>query len=241
MKILEALNIKKRFGVLSALDNVSCSIERGEIVGLIGPNGAGKTTFFDILSGFCLPNEGKVTLRGLTITGKKPHEICKLGISRTFQIPKPFANLSVLENVMAGAFHRTKTKKEARKLAMEILDFMNIADRKDQLGRTLPIASLKRLEVAKALATEPSLLLLDEALAGLNDQEKGELLEHIRRINDTGVTIFLIDHEIQAVVSLCQRLIALNHGKKIADGPTKKVIEEPELIKAYLGEELDIA
>lgn len=241
MKLLEASNISKQFGALRALEDVSCSIETGEIVGLIGPNGAGKTTFFDVLSGFVVPSKGEVSFKGIPITGKKPHDICKLGLVRTFQIVKPFVNLTVLENVMAGAFNRCKTKKEARNVSVDILDFLNMTDKKRQLGKALPIASLTRLEIAKALATEPSLLLLDEVLAGLNDAERSELVEDIRRIRDKGITIFLIDHELQAVLTLCDRIIALNYGSKIADGPAALVVKEPELIKAYIGEELDIA
>ena len=240
MNMLEVKDLTKSFGGLTAVNRVSLEIRTGEILGLIGPNGAGKTTFFSLISGFLSPDSGTVIFLGESILGLKPHLICRRGLSRTFQIVKPFANLTVAENVTAGAFHRLTNRDEAMEKSRQVMKLVGLADKAEQPARTLNIGQLKRLEIARALATEPKLLLLDEVMAGINDAEREQLLRVIQQVRDSGVTIMIIGHEIQAVLKVSDRLIVINFGEKIAEGRPDDVICRPDVVEAYLGEGYDL-
>jgi len=237
MKFLEVEKLKKTFGGLVAVQNFDMTIEKGEIVGLIGPNGAGKTTVFNMVAGFYQPDAGHVRFDGKDLVGMKPYQVCALGIGRTFQVTKPFVNNTVLENVMVGAFSRTAHASEARKKALEVLDFFGFQDHKDVLGHELTTADHKRLELARALATQPRLLLLDESMAGLNPAEKMLLLELLRRVRDQGITLLVVEHDMKAVMTLCERIIMMHRGGKLVEGTPQQVANNPQAIAAYLGEE----
>lgn len=232
--------VTKRFGGLLALKNVSLKIEEKEIVGLIGPNGSGKTTLFNVICGVYRPEEGAVYYEGKNIVGRKPYEICKLGIGRTYQLVKPFKKMTVLENVMTAALfgsHRFITVTKAREEALQWLDFVGLSDMKDKVAEDLNIASLRLLEIARALSTEPKLLLLDEVMAGLNPVEVsrvGALIEKIRQ--DFGITVFWIEHVMKAIMKYADRIIVLDRGEKIAEGTPKEVADNEKVIEAYLGE-----
>jgi branched-chain amino acid transport system ATP-binding protein len=237
MALLEVAGVEKRFGGLQALAGVSFTVEAGEIVGLIGPNGAGKTTLFHLLSGFIAPDAGTVSFAGTPVTGLRPHALCLRGLARTFQIVKPFPGLTALENVRVGALVRRPRFADAHARAREILQLVGLGARADLPARALTLAERKRLELARALATEPKLLLLDEVMAGLNATETGEVVELCRRINAGGVTILLIEHVMRAVMSLSRRILVLSQGQLIASGPPAGVAADRRVIEAYLGEE----
>lgn len=215
------------------------TVNPGEAVGLIGPNGAGKTTAFNLISGVYSPTRGKVIFDGEDITGLPPYETCRKGIGRTFQVVKPFGNMTVLQNIMVGAFINTGNQKECRRIAVEVAEMVGLHTRKDALAKNLTLANRKRLEVAKALATKPKILLLDEVLAGLNPTEIDEAVVLIKMINERGISVLMIEHVLQATMAICSRIVVLDYGKKIADGSPQEVTSNSEVIKAYLGDEYE--
>jgi branched-chain amino acid transport system ATP-binding protein len=233
--MLEVRGLSKSFGGLKAVDQASLDVRQGEIVGLIGPNGAGKTTLFAAIAGFHAPDAGRVAFEGKDITGLAPHRICAAGMVRTFQITQPFAKISVRENIMVGAYFRTADRKLAEREAETVAGMVGMAGQLDQMGADLTVAGRKRLELARALATGPRLLLLDEVMAGLNPTEITEIVQVIRAIRDSGVTILLIEHVMQAVTSLAERVYVLNQGRMIAEGTPAAIADNPEVIEAYLG------
>ena len=233
--MLEVRGLSKSFGGLKAVDQASLDVRQGEIVGLIGPNGAGKTTLFAAIAGFHAPDAGRVAFEGKDITGLAPHRICAAGMVRTFQITQPFAKISVRENIMVGAYFRTADRKLAEREAEAVAGMVGMAGQLDQMGADLTVAGRKRLELARALATGPRLLLLDEVMAGLNPTEITEIVQVIRAIRDSGITILLIEHVMQAVTSLAERVYVLNQGRMIAEGTPAAIADNPEVIEAYLG------
>ena len=235
MALLEVQELTKRFGGLLANDRIDLTVNEGEIVGLIGPNGAGKTTLFNCIAGFYPLSEGTVKFKGKNITHFSANEVCLLGIARTFQVVRMFKDMTVLDNVMVGAFNRTNLTVRAKQKALEVLDFSGLTPKKNMLAGGLTIADKKRLEFAKALATEPSLLMLDEAMAGLNQTESAEAVELVRKVRQTGITVLLVEHVMEVVMSISNRVVVLNYGKKIAEDVPEKVINNEEVIKAYLG------
>ena len=239
--LLTVDNVSKAFGGLVAVQRLSLKVEPGQILGLIGPNGAGKTTAFNVISGFDAPTAGDVRFKDESIVGLKPHQICHRGLTRTFQIVQPFANLTVLENVMVGAFARTDDAAEARRAAGAVLDFVGLGPLREYPARGLTLPSRKRLEVAKALATRPALLLLDEVMAGLNPREVAEVVALLRRIRDDGTSILVIEHVMHAIMRLCDRIVVIHHGQQIAAGPPEEIARDQRVIEAYLGEEYLLA
>ncbi len=237
MALLEIKNLVKTFGGLTAVNDVSFSVEQGEIFGLIGPNGSGKTTTFNCINHYFPISSGDILFKGQSITGLKTHQICHLGIGRTFQIVKPLARMSVLENVTASAFCRVNTLKDAKQRAFEILDFAHLMKEKDKQAKSLPIGGRKRLEIARALATKPELLLLDETAAGLNPGELDEAIDLIKRIRDSGITILIIEHIMKLIMTISDRIHAISFGKTIAQGKPGEVARNKEVIEAYLGGE----
>jgi len=233
--MLEVRDLGKRFGGIAAVDGASLDVAQGEIVALIGPNGAGKTTLFAAITGFVPPDTGHVRFLGETITGLPPHAICARGMVRTFQIVQPFGALTVRENIAVGAHLHHPRRKDALARAEQVAAQVGLDKRLDQPASTLTVAGRKRLELARALATEPKLLLLDEVMAGLNPTEISEIVPVVRAIRDSGVTVMLIEHVMQAVVSLSDRAYVLNNGRIIASGTTAEVASDPNVIEAYLG------
>lgn len=237
MTLLEAQGITKRFGGLVAVDNLDIHVEKGEIVGLIGPNGAGKTTAFNLISGFMQPTAGEVFFQGKNITGLRPDQVCKLGLARTFQVVKPFAQLSVSENIMVGAYNRTNSKQDAREKTEEIVQFLGLEDVSDESAGSLSVAYRKRLELAKTLATGPEIILLDEGMAGLRPKETDEIIELVRQVSQRGISLLIVEHVMKVIMTLAERIVVIHHGKKLAEGTPREITSNPEVIDAYLGEE----
>jgi branched-chain amino acid transport system ATP-binding protein len=239
MLILEGEGVTKHFVGLAAVSRVDFNVDEGEVVGLIGPNGAGKTTLFNLISGALVPKPGAVRFKGENITGLKPHKICKMGVARTFQSVKVFANMPALQNVVLGSLFGTSnsmSSADAAREAMGLLEFVGLSEVRATPARELTLANQKRLEVATALATKPELLLLDELMAGLNPTETAEAMELVTRIREKGVTIFMIEHVMKAIMSVCNRIMVLHHGKKIAEGTPQEIATSRTVVEVYLGE-----
>jgi branched-chain amino acid transport system ATP-binding protein len=234
---LDINHVVRRFGGLVAVDDITVGIEQGEIFGLIGPNGSGKTTLFNCINNYHPANSGEILFKGIPITRSSTHEICRLGIGRTFQVVKPLRRMTVLENVMAGAFLRTDSVTKARDKATEVLDFCELLHRKDMLAKDLPIADKKRIEIARSLAGEPELMLLDETAAGLNPKEIEAAMAIVKKIRDGGVTCFVVEHVMKFIMGISDRMMCINFGREIARGTPEEIASHPEVIKAYLGEE----
>jgi branched-chain amino acid transport system ATP-binding protein len=239
--LLEVRGLTRTFGGLRAVHALTFQVAEGEIVGLIGPNGSGKTTAFNLVSGVLTPDAGQIRLGGETITGLRPHQVCQRGIGRTFQIVQPFPSLTVLDNVRVAAFRTTGDPGEARRRAAAVLERVGLAHKAGARPPSLTIADRKRLELARALATGPRLLLLDEVMAGLRPAETLEMIELCRRLHADGVTLLIIEHVMRAIMALSHRIVVLHHGEKIAEGPPQAVARDPDVVRAYLGEEYRLA
>ena len=239
MPILEGEGVTKYFGGLAAVSNVDFNVEQGEVLGLIGPNGAGKTTLFNLISAVLTPKSGTIRFKGEDITGLSPHKICRMGVARTFQLVKVFADMPVVDNVVIGSYFGMSpgmSAKDAAREAGELLEFVGLSAVKETPARDLTLANQKRLEVAGALATKPEVLLLDELMAGLNPTEITLAMELIARIRDKGITIIMIEHVMKAIMNVCERIMVLHHGQKIAEGTPQEIATSETVVKIYLGE-----
>ncbi|MGH2560091.1 MAG: ABC transporter ATP-binding protein [Thermomicrobiales bacterium] len=234
--LLEVDGVSKRFGGLDANQDVSLSVEEGQIVGLIGPNGAGKTTLFNCISGFFPPTRGSIRFDGREIAGCSANRIVHAGLARTFQVVRTLPEMTVLDNVMVGAFARTSRAGEARSRAWELLDFTGLATKAWTLGGSLTIADKKRLEVARAMATAPRLLMLDEAMAGLNPAERTGAVDLVRAIRDRGISVLMVEHVMEVLMPISDHVFVLDSGRLIAEGPPREIVQNPDVIAAYLGE-----
>jgi branched-chain amino acid transport system ATP-binding protein len=233
--LLEAHALTKTFGAFKAVNEVSLTIGKGDIIGLIGPNGAGKSTFFNCLTGDLLPSSGQVLFNGRDVTNMGPEQRAQLGLARTFQVPLSFEGMSVIENVMIGAFLRTSDPAQARKKALEVLDLTGLAALRDAPAASLGTPGRKRLEIARALATDPEILLLDEAMAGLTATEVQQAIALVRRIHQLGITLVIVEHIMEVIISLAEKVIVFHQGHEIARGTPQEVTQHPDVIAAYLG------
>ena len=239
MPILEGKGVTKYFGGLAAVSNVDFKVKQGEALGLIGPNGAGKTTLFNLISAALVPKPGTIRFKGENITGLKPYKICRMGVARTFQLVKVFADMPALNNVILGSYFGMSpgmSSKDAVREATELLEFVGLSAVKATPAKDLTLANQKRLEVARALATNPELLLLDEMMAGLNPAEVVQAMELVTRIRDKGITIIMIEHVMKAIMNVCERIIVLHHGANIAEGTPQEIVTSKKVIEVYLGE-----
>ncbi len=237
MSFFRLENVVKYFGGLAAVNDVSFEVEKGQIFGLIGPNGSGKTTIFNLISGFFSPTSGSIYFKNRRINNLKTYKICKVGIGRTFQVVKPLKRMTVLDNVIAASFNRVNTKSHAREIAIEAIEFCGLTHRVDFLAKNLTIGDRKRLEITRAMATQPELLLLDEVFAGLNPTELDEALKLIRKISDSGVTIIIVEHIMKVIMSVSDHIHAINLGQTIARGSPAEVAANAHVIEAYLGDD----
>jgi branched-chain amino acid transport system ATP-binding protein len=228
-------DLSKRFGGLRAVQDVSFTVRENETVALIGPNGAGKTTSFHLITGFHRADSGSVEAFGRQIVGLKPHQVCALGLARTFQVAKPFGAMTVLANVMTGAFLRDRHVAAARQRAREAIDFVGLSAREQTPARDLTTIDQRRLEMARALATQPRILLLDEVMAGLNPSEIDQAVALVGKLSQRGLTIVIVEHVMRAIMAVARHIVVLDHGQKIAEGTPKEIVENPEVIRAYLG------
>lgn len=235
--MLVVSDLRRDFDGLTAVHDLSFTVEPGEIVGLIGPNGAGKTTTFAMLAGFLPPTSGEILFQGKRINEMKPHQVCKLGLTRTFQIVQPFPDMTALENIMVGAYVRHQNTTDAKRKSIEVLERVNLSHKADTLGKDLTLIELKRLEIGKALSTEPSLLLLDEVAAGLKDAEVDNILMLVRQLNKEGITFLIVEHLMKVIMNLSQRIIVLDFGEMIAQGTPQEISKNPAVLAAYLGKE----
>jgi len=227
--------LSKRFGGLRAVQDVSFTVKENETVALIGPNGAGKTTSFHLITGFHRPDQGSVSAFGREIVGLKPHDICAHGLARTFQVAKPFGAMTVLDNVMTGAFLRDKNTAMAREKAREAIEFVGLTARALTAAKDLTTIDQRRLEMARALATQPRILLLDEVMAGLNPSEIDQAVALVGKLSQLGLTIVIVEHVMRAIMAVARHIVVLDHGQKIAEGTPKEIVENPEVVRAYLG------
>ncbi len=239
MMMLKGEGVSKNFGGLMAVSNANFHVNQGEIAGLIGPNGAGKTTLFNLISGAVRPASGKIIFKDENITGLKPHRICRRGIARTFQSAKLFNGMTVFENVrLALMFGKSSSysEKEVRNQVLQLLANVNLLAERSKLVKDLPVGSQKRVEIARALATRPELLLLDEVMAGLNPTELAQSMELIAKIRDMGITVFMIEHVMQAIMTICDRIMVFHNGTNLVEGTPQEVASDPTVIRIYLGE-----